>query len=44
LSALTETERAERLAKRKPKRKVVKEEEIEDSFDVNQYSHLWKKK
>jgi len=40
---LSEEERAIILARRKPKQKVVVEEEIEDEFDVNQYSHLWKK-
>lgn len=44
LSSLTEKERAERIAKRRPKKKAIQEEDIEDSFDVNQYSHLWKKK
>ncbi|KAK2143311.1 hypothetical protein LSH36_855g01082 [Paralvinella palmiformis] len=43
LSKLSEEERAIILARRKPKQKVVVEEEIEDEFDVNQYSHLWKK-
>jgi len=40
---LSEAEKAARLAKRKPKKKIVIEEEFDDSFDVNQYSHLWKK-
>jgi large subunit ribosomal protein L55 len=44
LSKLSEAERAARLEKRKPKKKVVIEEDIDDSFDVNRYSHLWRKK
>ncbi len=44
LSSLTEEEKAIRLAKRKPRQKIVIQEEIEDTFDVNQYSHLWKRK
>ncbi|KAI0230247.1 39S ribosomal protein L55, mitochondrial [Lamellibrachia satsuma] len=44
VSTLSPEERAARLAKRKPKQKIVVEEDIEDSFDINQYSHLWKKK
>jgi large subunit ribosomal protein L55 len=44
LATLSDAERALRLAKRKPARKVVVEEDFEDSFDANQYSHLWKKK
>ncbi|XP_014663266.1 PREDICTED: 39S ribosomal protein L55, mitochondrial-like [Priapulus caudatus] len=43
LSTLTEEERRARIAKRKPKEKVVIEEEIDDNFTVDAYSHLWKK-
>jgi len=31
------------LDQRKPKKKVKIEEEMEDSFNVDSYSHLWKK-
>jgi len=44
LSTLSEAEKAARLEKRKPKRKIVVEEKLENSFDFNRYSHLWKKK
>jgi len=44
LATLSEADRALRLAKRKPTRKVVVDEDFDDSFDVNQYSHLWTKK
>jgi len=44
LSTLSEEERAARLEKRKPKRKIVVEEKLENTFDLNRYSHLWKKK
>ncbi|XP_041357255.1 39S ribosomal protein L55, mitochondrial-like [Gigantopelta aegis] len=44
LSTLTAAEREDRLRKRKPKTKIVIEEDIEDDFDVDRYSHLWKKK
>ncbi|KAK4318101.1 hypothetical protein Pmani_010869 [Petrolisthes manimaculis] len=43
LSTLTEAERRMRLEARKPKIKVVIEEDIEDSFNPNEYEHLWKK-
>ncbi len=43
VTTLSESERQIRLMRRKPKQKIVIEEEIEDSFDVNRYSHLWKK-
>ena len=43
LSTLNESEKQKRLEMRKPKRKLKIEEEIEDSFDSNSYSHLWKK-
>jgi len=41
---LSEAEKAARLEKRKPKRKIVVEEKLESSFDYNRYSYLWKKK
>lgn len=44
LSTLSEAERAARLAKRKPKKKIVVEDDFDDAFDANKYSHLWKKK
>jgi hypothetical protein len=40
---LSEAERQKRLAQRKPKKKVKIEEDIEDTFDQDSYSHLWKK-
>ncbi|XP_057364935.1 large ribosomal subunit protein mL55-like [Daphnia carinata] len=43
LSSLSEAERQRRLMLRKPKKKVKIEEDIEDTFDENSYSHLWKK-
>lgn len=44
LTKLSPEERALRLAKRRPKKKIVIEEEIEETFDRNKYSHLWKRK
>lgn len=44
MSTLTAEEQAARKARRKPKEKIVIEEEIEDDFNVDEYSHLWKKK
>lgn len=44
VSQLTEAEKIARQARRKPKEKIVIEEEIEDTFDLKKYSHLWKKK
>lgn len=32
------------MMRRKPKKKLVVEEAEEDTFNVNQYSRLWKKK
>ncbi|XP_071515548.1 large ribosomal subunit protein mL55 [Panulirus ornatus] len=43
LTTLSEVERKKRLLARKPRVKVVIEEEIEDKFDVANYEHLWKK-
>ncbi|KAK7100143.1 hypothetical protein V1264_023137 [Littorina saxatilis] len=44
LSTLSEAERKVRLQQRKPKQKLVIEDDLEEeSFDVSQYSHLWKK-
>ncbi|KAK7082418.1 Large ribosomal subunit protein mL55 [Halocaridina rubra] len=44
LATLTEAERRRRLEARKPKKKVVIEEDIDDGFDLTNYEHLWKKK
>ena len=44
LSTLSAEEKAARLEKRKPKRKIVVEEKLENTFDINRYSHLWKQK
>lgn len=44
LAALSEEERQERLAKRKPKQKIIIEEDFDDGYDANRYSHLWKNK
>ncbi|KAK6188091.1 hypothetical protein SNE40_004349 [Patella caerulea] len=43
ISTLSEADRKARLLKRKPKQKVVIEDEVEDDFDLKSYSHLWKK-
>lgn len=43
LSTLSEEERQSRLLKRKPRTKVVLEEEIEGSGVLDKYAHLWKK-
>nr|XP_053629934.1 39S ribosomal protein L55, mitochondrial-like [Cherax quadricarinatus] len=43
LSTLTEAERKKRIEARKPKIKVVIEEEIHDDFNLSTYKHLWKK-
>ena len=43
MSTLSEAEKQKRLTLRKPKKKVKIEEEIEDTFDQDSYSHLWKK-
>ncbi|XP_021913453.1 39S ribosomal protein L55, mitochondrial isoform X2 [Zootermopsis nevadensis] len=42
LSTLSEAERIARLERRKPKKKVKIEEDIEDDFDARQYVHLLK--
>jgi len=44
MSKLSESERIARLEKRKPKKKVLIEEDVDDSYDINRYSHLWNKK
>ncbi|XP_077981691.1 large ribosomal subunit protein mL55-like [Glandiceps talaboti] len=44
LNTLTAEERKARLTKFQPKKKMVFEEDVEDDFDVQEYSHLWKKK
>ena len=43
-TTLTEEEKLIRLARRKPKQKIVIEEDIEDSFDASEYKFLWNKK
>ncbi|KAF0294288.1 39S ribosomal protein L55, mitochondrial [Amphibalanus amphitrite] len=43
LSTLSEEERLVRLQRRKPKQKVVIEQEVEDSFDVKKYQKFWKR-
>ncbi|KAB7496551.1 39S ribosomal protein L55, mitochondrial [Armadillidium nasatum] len=43
ISALTEEERIRRLYNRKPKTKVIIQEDIEDSFDVGNFSYAWSK-
>jgi len=43
LSTLSEAERMARLERRKPKKKVKIEEDIEDDFDARKYVHLLKK-
>ncbi|XP_076346401.1 mitochondrial ribosomal protein L55 [Tachypleus tridentatus] len=44
INSLTEEERKQRLARRKPKEKVVIEEKIEDNFDANKYINMSKQK
>ncbi|KAF2346635.1 Ribosomal protein L55 mitochondrial [Trinorchestia longiramus] len=44
LTTLTEEERLARLDQRKPKSKVVIEDELEDFSVTNKYSHLWKRR
>ena len=44
LSTLSASERKAWLEKRKPRKKIVVEEDTEeDSFDVSEYSQFWKK-
>ncbi len=43
LANLSEAERQRRMELRKPKKKVKIEADIEDTFDADSYSHLWKK-
>ena len=43
MNTLTENERNARIARRKPKQKIVIEEDLEDNFDVSSYQHLWQK-
>ncbi|XP_006813418.2 large ribosomal subunit protein mL55-like, partial [Saccoglossus kowalevskii] len=43
LNALTDEEKKARLTQFQPKKKTVIEEDFEDSFDIGEYSHLWKK-
>ncbi|GAB6031656.1 Mitochondrial ribosomal protein L55 [Chamberlinius hualienensis] len=42
VSKLSEDELRAQLERRKPKERVVIEEEIEDEFNEANYSHLWK--
>lgn len=42
LKSLNEEERLVRLAARKPKVKQIKEEVIDDNFDLNQYTAFFK--
>jgi len=42
-SFLTEAEKIKRMERRRPKKKIVIEDEIEDTFDASSYAHLWKK-
>ncbi|VDM49789.1 unnamed protein product [Toxocara canis] len=44
LKALTEEERRHRLAARKLKVKQIKEDIIDDNFDMDRYAQLWKSK
>ena len=43
LSSLSEEERLVRLQRRKPRQKVVMEQELEDTFDASQYQKFWKR-
>jgi len=42
-SSLSEAEKIKRIESRRPKKKIVIEDEIEDTFDASSYAHLWKK-
>uniref|UniRef100_A0A915BD40 39S ribosomal protein L55, mitochondrial n=2 Tax=Parascaris univalens TaxID=6257 RepID=A0A915BD40_PARUN len=42
LNSITEEERRHRLAARKPKVKQIKEDIIDDNFDIGQYAQLWR--
>lgn len=44
ITTLTEAERRKRLEARKPKVKVLIDDDIEDDFNLDNYQHLWKKK
>uniref|UniRef100_A0A914Y1S3 Uncharacterized protein n=1 Tax=Panagrolaimus superbus TaxID=310955 RepID=A0A914Y1S3_9BILA len=44
LSNLSEDERRQRLAARKPKTKKIKQEVIDDNFDLNQYTSMFNNK
>uniref|UniRef100_A0A7E4ZZ10 39S ribosomal protein L55, mitochondrial n=1 Tax=Panagrellus redivivus TaxID=6233 RepID=A0A7E4ZZ10_PANRE len=44
LSSLSEDERRQRLAARKPKAKAIKQEVIDDNFDLESYATMFKKK
>ncbi|XP_035233799.1 39S ribosomal protein L55, mitochondrial-like [Stegodyphus dumicola] len=43
-STLTPEELEIHLNRRKVEKKIIYEEQIDDDFDVNRYSHLWKSK
>uniref|UniRef100_A0AC35GKL9 Uncharacterized protein n=1 Tax=Panagrolaimus sp. PS1159 TaxID=55785 RepID=A0AC35GKL9_9BILA len=44
LSSLSEDDRRQRLAARKPKSKQIKQEIIDDNFDLNQYTSMFNKR
>ena len=44
LSTISEDERRQRLAARKPKAKKIKQEVIDDNFDLNKYASMFKKR
>jgi len=43
MSSLSEAEKVKRIERRRPKKIIVIEDEIEDTFDASSYDHLWKK-
>ncbi|CAI5449687.1 unnamed protein product [Caenorhabditis angaria] len=43
LKQLSEDDRRQRLAARKPKAKAIKQEVIDDNFDESQYMQFWSK-
>lgn len=43
LSTMSEEDRQRHLERRRPKKKVKIVEDVEDSFDLASYTHLWKK-
>lgn len=44
LSSLSEDDRRQRLAARKPKAKKIKQETIDDNFDLSQYTSMFNKR